>query len=108
VAVLKPAEALGMGGAADLFWHEHIIDTRGYQLFCDVVCGRFMHHTPQDDAKSSDGSGLIRTLELIDKYFGPPSRNVWPVALAGECQNCAMCDKIGSDEVSPREGVLGG
>ena len=31
---------------ADDLWHEFILYTRHYQLFCDRAFGRFLHHTP--------------------------------------------------------------
>jgi hypothetical protein len=31
---------------ADDLWHEFILFTKNYQLFCDKAFGRFMHHTP--------------------------------------------------------------
>jgi hypothetical protein len=30
----------------DDFWHEFILYTREYQMFCKAAFGRFMHHTP--------------------------------------------------------------
>lgn len=30
----------------DDLWHEFILYTRGYQMFCDKAFGRFLHHTP--------------------------------------------------------------
>ena len=30
----------------DELWHEFILFTRDYQLFCDIAFGRFLHHAP--------------------------------------------------------------
>jgi len=30
----------------DLIWHAHILDTENYQLDCNSLFGRFMHHSP--------------------------------------------------------------
>ena len=30
----------------DLFWHQHILDTRAYAKDCDEVIGYFVHHFP--------------------------------------------------------------
>ncbi len=34
--------------AVDVFWHEHIIDTRDYASFCERVFGRFIDHIPSE------------------------------------------------------------
>ncbi len=33
----------------DLFWHEHILDTKKYKQDCEMVFGRFLHHVPDND-----------------------------------------------------------
>ena len=32
----------------DLAWHEFILFTRNYQVFCDKALGRFLHHAPAE------------------------------------------------------------
>ncbi|MFZ5547009.1 MAG: glycine-rich domain-containing protein [Pseudomonadota bacterium] len=32
----------------DAMWHAWILDTRGYQRFCRLAFGRFLHHTPAE------------------------------------------------------------
>jgi hypothetical protein len=32
----------------DVAWHEFILFTRNYQVFCDKSLGRFLHHTPAE------------------------------------------------------------
>lgn len=43
----------------DLAWHEFILHTRAYQVWCDAAFGRLMHHTPAQvlgrDPKRNDG-----------------------------------------------------
>jgi len=34
--------------AVDTAWHEFILFTRGYQVFCRDALGRFLHHTPAE------------------------------------------------------------
>ena len=36
----------------DVFWHEFLLFTREYQLFCQKGIGRFLHHTPTEAMKS--------------------------------------------------------
>jgi hypothetical protein len=46
----------------DDLWHEFILNTRSYELFCRNAFGRFMHHTPAvalDSGKQSN-TGLRR------------------------------------------------
>jgi len=46
----------------DDLWHELILYTRHYALFCDHAFGRFMHHTPAVvlSADKQDNTGLRR------------------------------------------------
>lgn len=36
----------------DVAWHEFILFTKEYQLFCNQALGRFLHHTPAEAMKS--------------------------------------------------------
>jgi len=46
---------------ADDLWHELILYTRNYQLFCQKAFGRFLHHTPAVVlSKSQQSNGGIR------------------------------------------------
>ena len=49
--------------ATDDLWHEFILYTRHYQVFCRQAFGRFMHHTPAVvlGAEQRDNAGLRRT-----------------------------------------------
>lgn len=59
---------------ADDLWHEFILSTRHYQLFCDQAFGRFLHHSPAAvlSSKKDTNEGLRRCWvqvckeELID------------------------------------------
>jgi len=43
----------------DLAWHEFILHTRAYQLWCDAAFGKLLHHTPAEvlgrDPKRNNG-----------------------------------------------------
>ena len=45
--------------AVDAMWHEFILHTRAYDVWCRVTLGRFLHHTPAEalggDARRNDG-----------------------------------------------------
>lgn len=48
--------------AVDAMWHEFILHTRGYRDWCDLVLGRFLHHTPAEalGPKADTNDGLRR------------------------------------------------
>lgn len=49
--------------AVDVAWHEFILFTRGYRLFCRQALGRFLDHTPAEHMQSPQSAqvGLRRT-----------------------------------------------
>ncbi|WP_415898530.1 glycine-rich domain-containing protein [Neptuniibacter sp. QD48_11] len=44
-AIAMPSQAV------DVVWHEFILFTRDYELFCSRAFGRFLHHTPAEAMK---------------------------------------------------------
>jgi hypothetical protein len=54
---LYPQKSIVPTKDIDLFWHQHILDTRAYARDCQTIFGRFLHHFPyfgmrgDDDAK---------------------------------------------------------
>jgi hypothetical protein len=44
--LLFPKEILVPSKAMDLFWHEHILDTRNYVKDTGQIFGRYLHHNP--------------------------------------------------------------
>lgn len=47
----------------DLFWHEHILDTRAYFADCQHVAGRYLHHMPYFGMRSPEDAALcVRAL----------------------------------------------
>jgi len=42
----------------DIAWHEFILFTRNYQLFCHKGLGRFLHHTPTEAMKTPTSAQL--------------------------------------------------
>jgi hypothetical protein len=59
----------------DLFWHQHILDTRAYAADCDRVFGEFLHHFPyfgmrgEDDARNLE-SAFEETKATYFRLFG--------------------------------------
>jgi hypothetical protein len=102
LAVLEPADRLGMQGPVDEFWHQHILFTVDYHRFCRAVAGGYIHHAPHQ-AESPEGVGSYqRTLALLERHFDKVDEAVWPRIGANSCNNCASCDKIGEQEVVTR------
>lgn len=67
---LKPEVQHVPGRDIDLFWHQHILDTRAYAQDCDRVFGEFIHHFPylgmrgDDDAKN-----LLSAFDKTKAYY---------------------------------------
>jgi hypothetical protein len=60
--------------AIDLFWHQHILDTRAYVADCDKLFGGYLHHYPyfgmrgEQDAKDLENA-FRRTQALYLEAF---------------------------------------
>ncbi|MEK7641316.1 MAG: hypothetical protein AAB389_04990 [Patescibacteria group bacterium] len=55
----------------DLFWQEHILDTRAYAEFCSRVLGFFLHRDPSLTSESSEWPEKIgNARNLYRKEFG--------------------------------------
>ena len=50
----------------DVAWHEFILFTRNYQVFCQSALGRFLHHTPAEAmaTPTTASEGIRRTWRL--------------------------------------------
>jgi hypothetical protein len=63
---------------ADDMWHEFLLHTRDYAVFCDTAFGRFIHHVPEsaitpEDAVPSSTNRLLATLRLAREDENNPS-----------------------------------
>ena len=58
--------------AVDVAWHEFILFTRGYRVFCHEAIGHFLHHTPAEHMASPAvaGEGLKRAWSLACRSEG--------------------------------------
>ena len=90
----------------DDLWHEFILHTRAYQMFCEKAFGRFFHHTPAvvlSDGKQSN-AGLRRCwwYACRDENIDPRSPTRLPLlfaldgklAIAGGFLYVANCDTV--------------
>ena len=73
VLIAPPEIALVPNGPIDLFWHQHILDTRAYARDCQHIFGEFIHHFPyyglNGDAAERDQS-FDETNSLYREHFG--------------------------------------
>lgn len=69
----------------DLFWHQHIINTRQYGADCQRVGGRFMHHMflePDDPAQARELSTVwVATWVCYETLFEEPYEETIGAAL---------------------------
>jgi hypothetical protein len=81
---LTPSEVV------DMIWHELILFTRTYYLFCNSKFGEFVHHQP-----SNDHTNVInqykKTLTLYKLHFGTPNNHYWPIP-EKEMAKCGPCE----------------
>lgn len=59
--------------AIDMFWHQHILDTRAYAVDCQNVFGEFMHHFPYFGLNGDKGElecAFVKTNQLYRIEFG--------------------------------------
>ncbi len=71
---------------ADDLWHELILYTRHYEVFCDKAFGRFMHHTPAVvlGADRQDNTGLRRVwwFACLEENINPRQPTRLPLLFA--------------------------
>jgi hypothetical protein len=54
----------------DLFWHQHIIDTRAYARDCQRVFGHFIHHSPYFGMRGEeDANDLLLCFENTKVFY---------------------------------------
>jgi hypothetical protein len=75
----------------DDVWHEFILFTRTYQLFCTEQLGQFVHHQPSNDQMNVINQ-YEKTLRIYALHYGQPDKRYWPVpssdiAQCGPCEN---------------------
>ncbi len=70
----------------DELWHEFILYTRNYQLFCKKAFGRYMHHTPAVvmGANRANNEGLRRVWwhSCIEENINPKKSSRLPLLFA--------------------------
>ncbi|HEY4498547.1 MAG TPA: glycine-rich domain-containing protein-like [Candidatus Paceibacterota bacterium] len=86
----------------DLFWHQHILDTRAYADDCQHVFGEFIHHFPYFGMRSeADAKNLLASFEetkaLHLDLFGEPYCDDDCTTDASKCHKCGggKCTRCG-------------
>lgn len=85
--------ALPPSRVMDLFWHEHILDTRAYFADCDFVAGHYIHHMPYFGMRNEQDAELVVAAldlerELYIKCVGiEPPPDLWIVGFTVEKMN---------------------
>jgi hypothetical protein len=107
MARLYPGRALVPTREIDLFWHDHILNTRAYWRDCETLFGRYLHHdagfgsldadAPAKAAFEDDTARCYRAL-FGEDYFRPegaanctiPSCIVPPSGRPAAAANCTI------------------
>ncbi len=64
----------------DRFWHTFILYTEDYTEFCQRHLGVYMHHRPNDHAKSKNSEmnlASARTKKLLTQMFPGHDKSMW-------------------------------
>ena len=98
---LAAPKSLTPSKRVDDIWHQFILFTRSYMVFCDKSFGQFIHHQPSL-TPTIEAQQYNHTLDLYRQYFGHPNKEYWgcsddhlpkghlpkhPIASCGACEN---------------------
>ena len=95
--LLYPNASLVPSKFVDMFWHEHILDTKSYLEDCNKIFGHFIHHYPyfgiygEEDQKALQKS-FSETVKLYEVHFGKyPTEDLFgeEVHKAARCEDHA-------------------
>lgn len=73
--LLYPEEILVPSKIIDMYWHQHILDTKKYAEDCQSIFGKFLHHDPYfgiggENDKELNIAAFERTKKLWKESFG--------------------------------------
>ncbi|NIA71366.1 hypothetical protein HBA54_22475 [Pelagibius litoralis] len=112
LTTLNPQYDYGMAGPVDDLWHEFILYTREYHVFCQQCVGRYLHHFPErmyDANAKGDNVESNDTVEWYGKFltdytvlFGEkPPAHVWPDIRSFPAATMSLCRACGTDPGGP-------
>ena len=84
-------------GDIDLFWHQHILDTRAYAKDCDHNFGEFLHHFPYFGMRSEqDAQDLLDSFEKTKIFYAQLFGEEYAKDYYGADANTSKCHKCSS------------
>ncbi len=76
MAMLYPGMSLAPAHDIDLFWHEHILNTRAYISDCQTLFGHYLHHDAGFGAADDEIEAKLaydsKTASIYFELFGEP------------------------------------
>ncbi len=81
--------------AIDIFWHQHILDTRAYHKDCQSIFGNYLHHFPYFGMfGEQDYENLVNSFETTkDRYYELYEEKLdRPSVFASEYSKCHDCN----------------
>ncbi len=74
----------------DLAWHEFILFTRPYTNTCELLFGRYIHHSPGGDEKENQDQ-FKQTIQSYETNYGPLPHDLWGIDNGSEKAPCGPC-----------------
>lgn len=83
----------------DLFWHQHILDTRSYAEDCQKVFGEFLHHFPYFGMRGDeDAKNLVSAFEETKTTYARLFGEEYSHSDATRCHKCSStCHKCSNN-----------
>jgi hypothetical protein len=84
---------LAVSSVVDAYWHNHLLNTKGYRKFCEAVYGRFMDHVPLDKSDDKETARVTtlynETRGMLAETFGPHvSEKAYPAKATADVVIC--------------------
>lgn len=88
--VENPGVRLTPSETVDAAWHQLILFTQDYELYCSTALGRFVHHRPTRRDQAPDPRLLSGhdTYDFLRDFGYSPDEDAW----AGKYAGCGRCD----------------
>ncbi len=76
----------------DIFWHQHILDTRAYAKDCQTILGQFIHHFPYFGMRSDeDAQDLVDSFEETKVFYAQLFGEEYTKEFNDENSKCHRC-----------------
>ncbi len=86
----------------DQLWHEFILFTKDYAVFCQEILGVYVHHIPSN---CPEVERYRETLTIMEQAYGPINEQLWPrdIHHAADCSGDTCTDYCDDDVASMPE-----